>query len=128
MLVVAREKISSQSTAICGRDEADGPIPGPQSHPGVKVSHTRSKSAPSSRPKEMIQITDTASEINGRNENDLEVEKGELDGINDLGVKSASLKELETPTASLEYTDQLTLGCNTANCKLILRKREKASV
>ena len=66
MLVVARKKVSSQSTAICGRDKADGPIPGPQSHPGVKVSHTRSKSAPSSYPKGNDSDTDTASEINGQ--------------------------------------------------------------
>ena len=52
VLVVARKKISGvQSTAIPAcRDETDGPVAGPQSHPGLKLSHTRSKSAPSSRP------------------------------------------------------------------------------
>ena len=73
--MVARKKVGLQSTAICGQDEVDGPVPGPQSHPGVKVSHTRSKSAPSSRPKGNESDTDTASEINGRNGNDLESQK-----------------------------------------------------
>lgn len=168
VLVVARKRVSSQSTAICGRDEADGPIPGPQSHPGVKVSHTRSKSAPSSRPKGNDSDTDTASEINGRNGNDLEIEEDEIDGINDLGsqetiqngndanhhgnsddminehfydlpegedymaiyetidrkrqeakdmkVKSASMEELETPTASVKSFN-MNGEAVTAKCK-----------
>ena len=37
VLVVARKKISAQSTVIRGTDETDGPTPGPQSHSGVKV-------------------------------------------------------------------------------------------
>ena len=41
----------------------DGPLPGPQSHPGVKVSHTRSKSAPSSRPRDNDSDTDNSSDI-----------------------------------------------------------------
>eukprot|EP00092_Neocalanus_flemingeri_P009069 GFUD01009761.1.p1 GENE.GFUD01009761.1~~GFUD01009761.1.p1 ORF type:complete len:793 (-),score=143.29 GFUD01009761.1:1113-3491(-) len=167
VLVVARKKVSSQSTAICGSDEADGPIPGPQSHPGVKVSHTRSKSAPSSRPKEADSDTDTTSEINGRNGNDDETEGDETDGIDDLGsqetiqngnnnhhgssddminehfydlpegedymaiyetidrkrqeakdmkVKSASMEELETPTASVKSFN-MNSDSVTAKCK-----------
>jgi len=167
VLVVARKKISSQSTAICGTDEADGPVPGPQSHPGVKVSHTRSKSAPSSRPKGSDSDTDTASEINGRNGNHEETEEDEIDGINDHGsqetiqngsngnhgssddminehfydlpegedymaiyetidrkrqeakdmkVKSASMEELETPTASVKSFN-MNSDAVTAKCK-----------
>ena len=37
VLVVARKKIAAQSTVIRGSDETDSPIPGPQSHTGVKV-------------------------------------------------------------------------------------------
>ena len=37
VLVLARKKISAQSTVIRGRDESDGPSAGPQAHPGVKV-------------------------------------------------------------------------------------------
>ena len=40
VLVVARKKISAQSTVIRGTDETDGPIPGPQAHSGVKVQTT----------------------------------------------------------------------------------------
>ena len=169
MLVVARKKLASQSTAICGQDEVDGPVPGPQSHPGVKVSHTRSKSAPSSRPKGNESDTDTASEINGRNGNDLEIDEDEINGINNLGsqetienghnanhhgssddminehfydlpegedymaiyetidrkrqeakdmkVKSASMEELETPTASVKSFNMNSAEAVTAKCK-----------
>ena len=169
MLVVARKKLASQSTAICGQDEVDGPVPGPQSHPGVKVSHTRSKSAPSSRPKGNESDTDTASEINIRNGNDLEIEEDEINGINNLGsqetienghnanhhgssddminehfydlpegedymaiyetidrkrqeakdmkVKSASMEELETPTASVKSFNMNSAEAVTAKCK-----------
>jgi len=167
VLVVARKKLFSQSTAICGRDETDGPVPGPQSHPGVKVSHTRSKSAPSSRPKGADSDTDTASEINGRNGNDLGTEEDEIESVNDLGsqetiqngnnnhhgssddminehfydlpegedymaiyetidrkrqeakdmkVKSASMEELETPTASVKSFN-MNSEAVTSKCK-----------
>ena len=39
VLVVARKKISAQSTVIRGSDETDGPTPGPQAHTGVKVQN-----------------------------------------------------------------------------------------
>lgn len=51
VLVVARKKTSAQSSKISGDDDdVDCHQAQPQSHPGVKVSHTRSKSAPSARP------------------------------------------------------------------------------
>ena len=84
VLVVARKKISAQSTIIRGRDESDGVTAGPETPNGVKVSsltldylqltvilkvsHTRSKSAPSSRPRDSD--SDTLSEVNGVNGND----------------------------------------------------------
>ena len=82
--MVARKKISAQSTIIRGRDESDGVTAGPETPNGVKVSsvtlqylqltvvlkvsHTRSKSAPSSRPRDSD--SDTLSEVNGVNGND----------------------------------------------------------
>ena len=38
VLVVARKKISAQSTIIRGRDESDGVTAGPETPNGVKVS------------------------------------------------------------------------------------------
>jgi len=84
VLVVARKKTSAQatSTAISAEeDEVDGPLPGPQGHPGVKVSHTRSKSAPSSRPRDSD--NDNVSEVNHMNGDNHEDVEDDVDGVHE---------------------------------------------
>lgn len=81
VLVVARKqgRGSTQSTAICsrlGEEETDGgAVPGPQTHTGVKVSHTRSKSAPATNQKPSHSGSDTDSGDLPANNGNIEVEE-----------------------------------------------------
>ena len=72
-MVVARKKTCAQATTISANDEVDGPHPG---HNGVKVSHTRSKSAPSARPRDSDSDTVSEAAKNGVNDDD----EDEVDG------------------------------------------------
>lgn len=91
VLVVSRKKPSPRSTAIHGKDETDGPIPGPQSHPGIKVSHTRSKSAPANHTKGSESDTDTESETNGVSDS-MDNHSGDVADGNGVSVNGDTLQ------------------------------------
>ena len=167
-MVVARKKTCAQATTISANDEVDGPHPG---HNGVKVSHTRSKSAPSARPRDSDSDTVSEAAKNGVNDDD----EDEVDGggsrryvngsqetirnsrnnnlhhgssdsvvnepfydlpegedymaiyetidrkrleVKEMKARSASMEELETPTASIKsFNVNNDPSSVTANCK-----------
>lgn len=171
--MVARKKTCAQATAISAEDEEDGPRHG-SGHPGVKVSHTRSKSAPSARPRDSDSdnVSESSKVRNGNNEDEEDHDEDETDGggryvnggsqetirssqnnnlhhgssdsvvnepfydlpegedymaiyetidrkrqeVKEMKARSASMEELETPTASLK-SFKFDPTSVTANCK-----------